>query len=67
MQSYNSHSFWEALQQCVVEKRPSLDGPMQHGHPLSLDAKTLIVGFVHKFSLAYLQDPENFVVIRDAA
>jgi DNA polymerase III subunit gamma/tau len=58
---------WEALQQRVTERRPSLGGPMQHGRPVSLDEQKLIVGFAHKFSLEYLRDPDNFVVVRDAA
>jgi hypothetical protein len=40
---------------------------MQHGRPLSLDEQKLVVGFDHKFSLEYLRDPENFMVVRDAA
>ena len=58
---------WEALQQRVTERRPSLGGPMQHGRPVSLDEQKLVVGFDHKFSLEYLRDPENFMVVRDAA
>src|SRR5262245_7519859 len=33
-----AEGLWEALQQRVTERRPSLGGPMQHGCPLSLDA-----------------------------
>ena len=62
-----AEGLWEALQQRVTERRPSLGGPMQHGRPLSLDAHKLVVGFAHKFSLEYLRDSENFVVVRDAA
>ena len=40
---------------------------MQHGRPLSLDEQKLVVGFAHKSSLEYLRDPDNFVVVRDAA
>jgi hypothetical protein len=40
---------------------------MQHGRPVSLDEQKLVVGFDHKFSLEYLRDPENFMVVRDAA
>ncbi len=40
---------------------------MQHGQPLSLDEQKLVVGFAHKFSLEYLRDPENLVMLRDAA
>jgi DNA polymerase-3 subunit gamma/tau len=58
---------WEALQQRVTERRPSLGGPMQHGRPVSLDEQKLVVGFDHKFSLEYLRDPDNFMVVRDAA
>lgn len=62
-----AEGLWEALQQRVTERRPSLGGPMQHGQPLSLDEQKLVVGFAHKFSLEYLRDPENFMVVRDAA
>src|SRR5262249_47942760 len=62
-----AEGLWEALQQRVTERRPSLGGPMQHGRPLSLDEHKLVVGFAHKFSLEYLRDSENFVVVRDAA
>jgi hypothetical protein len=40
---------------------------MQHGRPLSLDEQKLVVGFADKFSLEYLRDSDNFVVVRDAA
>jgi DNA polymerase III subunit gamma/tau len=62
-----AEGLWEALQQRVTERRPSLGGPMQHGRPLSLDEHKLVVGFAHKFSLEYLRDSDNFVVVRDAA
>ena len=62
-----AEGLWEALQQRVTERRPSLGGPMQHGRPLSLDEHKLVVGFAHKFSLEYLRDPDNFSVVRDAA
>src|SRR5262249_36390919 len=62
-----AEGLWEALQQRVTERRPSLGGPMQHGRPLSLDAHRLVVGFAKqdKFSLEYLIDPENLIVVRD--
>jgi DNA polymerase-3 subunit gamma/tau len=62
-----AEGLWEALQQRVTERRPSLRGPMQHGRPLSLDEQKLVVGFADKFSLEYLRDSDNFVVVRDAA
>ena len=31
------------------------------------DEHKLVIGFANKFSLEYLRDPENFVVLRDAA
>jgi len=57
---------WEALQQRVS---PPLAGHMQYGRPLSRDEHRLVVGFAKqdKFPLGYLLDPENFVVVRDAA
>lgn len=60
---------WEAVQQRVTERRPSLGGPMQHGLPVLLDAQRLVVRFARqdKFSLEYLLDPENLVVVREAA
>src|SRR5262249_20860905 len=64
-----AEGFWEALQQPVTERRPSLGGPMQHGRPVSLDEHRLVVGFAKsdKFSLEYLLDPENLIVVRDMA
>jgi hypothetical protein len=42
---------------------------MQHGRPLTLDEHRLVVGFAKqdKFSLEYLLEPENLVLVRDAA
>ena len=42
---------------------------MQHGRPLTLDEHRLVVGFAKqdKFSLEYLLDPENLIVVRDTA
>jgi len=59
---------WEVLQQHVTEQRASLGGAMQYGHPLSLEAQRLTVGFVKqdKFALDRLLEPENFAVLRDA-
>jgi hypothetical protein len=62
-----AEGLWEALQQRVTERRPPLGGHMQHGHPLSLDGHKLVIGFANKFSLEYLRDPENLVVLREAA
>lgn len=60
---------WEALQQRVIERRPSLGGPMQHGQPVLLDEQHLLVRFAKqdKFSLEYLLDPDHLVVVREAA
>lgn len=64
-----AEGLWEALQQRVTERRASLGGWMQHGRPLSLDERRLVVGFAKqdKFALEYLLDPEHLTVIRDAA
>ena len=62
-----AEGLWEALQQLVMEQRPSLGGPMYHGQPLSLDEHRLVVGFAHPFSMEYLRDPDNFLIVRDAA
>jgi hypothetical protein len=62
-----AEGLWEALQQRVTERRPSLAGPMRHGQPLSLDEHKLVIGFTSIFSLEYLRDSDNFVVVRDAA
>jgi hypothetical protein len=40
---------------------------MRHGRPLSLDEHKLVIGFANRFSLEYLREPENLVVLRDAA
>jgi len=60
---------WEALQQRVMEQRPSLGGPMQHGQAQTLDGQRLVVSFAKQdtFSLEYLRDPENLLVVREAA
>ena len=60
-----AEGLWEALQQRVTERRPPLGGHMQHGRPLTLDEHKLVIGFA-KVSL-YLREPENLVVLRDAA
>ena len=64
-----AEGLWEALQQRITERRPALGGPMQHGRPLTLEERRLVVGFAKqdKFSLEYLLDPENLMVIRDTA
>lgn len=62
-----AENLWEALQQRVTERRPPLAGHMQHGRPLTLDEHKLVIGFANKFSLEYLREPENLVVLRDAA
>ena len=67
MQSYHPQTFWKRCSGVYRAARPSLRGPMQHGRALSLDEQKLVVGFAHKFSLDYLRDPENFMVVRDAA
>jgi hypothetical protein len=60
-----AEGLWEALQQRVTKRRAPLESHMQHGRPLSLDEHKLVVGFANKFSLDYLRDPENLVVLRD--
>jgi hypothetical protein len=62
-----AEGLWEALRQRVTERRPPLESHMQHGRPLILDEHKLVIGFANKFSLEYLRDPENLVVLRDAA
>jgi DNA polymerase-3 subunit gamma/tau len=62
-----AEGLWEALQQCITERRPPLAGHIQHGRPLTLDEHKLVIGFTNKFSLEYLREPENLVVLRDAA
>jgi DNA polymerase-3 subunit gamma/tau len=62
-----AEGLWEALQQQVTERRAPLAGHMRHGRPLTLDEQKLVIGFANKFSLEYLREPENLVVLRDAA
>jgi DNA polymerase-3 subunit gamma/tau len=64
-----AEGLWEALQQRVTERRPRFAGLMQHGRPLTLDAQRLVVGFAKqdKYFLESLLEPENLMVIRDAA
>jgi DNA polymerase-3 subunit gamma/tau len=64
-----AEGLWEALQQHVTKRRPLFAGLMQHGRPLTLDAQRLVVGFAKqdKYFLESLLEPENLMVIRDAA
>jgi hypothetical protein len=64
-----AEGLWEALQQRVTERRPRFAGLMQHGRPLTLDAQRLVVGFAKqdKYFLESLLEPENLIVLRDAA
>jgi hypothetical protein len=63
-----AEGLWEALQRRVTERRPSFTGHMQCGRPQTLDEHKLVVGFAKQdtFSLEYLLEPENLVVVRDA-
>ncbi len=64
-----AEGLWEVLQQRVTERRPSFTGHMQCGRPQTLDEHKLVVSFAKQdtFSLEYLLEPENLVVVRDAA
>jgi DNA polymerase-3 subunit gamma/tau len=64
-----STDFWRALQEHVAERRPSIAAFLQAGQVLSQTDKELVIGFAKQdsFSRETLLDPENLVVVREAA
>jgi DNA polymerase-3 subunit gamma/tau len=64
-----SADFWPALQEYVAERRPSIAAFLQAGRVLAQTDKELVIGFAKQdsFSRETLLDPENLVVVREAA
>jgi DNA polymerase-3 subunit gamma/tau len=60
--------FWQALQEYVVERRPSIAAFLQPGRVLSQTEKELVIGFAKQdsFCSETLLDPENLMVVREA-
>jgi DNA polymerase-3 subunit gamma/tau len=60
--------FWQALQEYVAERRPSIAAFLQPGRILSQTEKELVIGFAKQdsFCRETLLDPENLVVVREA-
>jgi DNA polymerase-3 subunit gamma/tau len=60
--------FWQALQEYVAERRPSIAAFLQPGRVLSQTEKELVIGFAKQdsFCRETLLDPENLVVVREA-
>jgi DNA polymerase-3 subunit gamma/tau len=63
-----SGDFWEALQEHVAGRRPSVGAFLQAGRVLSCTDQELVIGFAKQdsFSRANLLEPENLVVVREA-
>jgi DNA polymerase-3 subunit gamma/tau len=60
--------FWQALQEYVAERRPSIAAFLQPGRVLSQTEKELVIGFAKQdsFCRQTLLDPENLIVVREA-
>jgi hypothetical protein len=60
--------FWQALQEYVAERRPSIAAFLQPGHVVSQTDKELVIGFAKQdsFCRQTLLDPENLIVVREA-
>jgi DNA polymerase-3 subunit gamma/tau len=60
--------FWEALQDRVAKRRPSLAAFLQDGRIVAHTDKELVIGFPkqERYSYTNVRDPDNLVVIREA-
>jgi DNA polymerase-3 subunit gamma/tau len=60
--------FWQALQEFVAERRPSIAAFLQPGRVLSQTEKELVIGFAKQdsFCRETLLDPENLMMVREA-
>jgi DNA polymerase-3 subunit gamma/tau len=60
--------FWQALQEYVAQRRPSIAAFLQPGRVLSQTEKELVIGFAKQdsFCRETLLDPENLLVVREA-
>ena len=61
--------FWESLQERVAQRRPSLAAFLQDGCIVAHTDKELVIGFPKqkRYSYTNVRDPENLVVVREAA
>jgi hypothetical protein len=61
--------FWAALQDHVAMRRPSIAALLQAGRVLACTEKELRIGFTRQdnFSRLHLLEPENLVIVREAA
>ena len=61
--------FWQALQDYVMDRRPSIGSLLQPGHVVSHDETTLVIGFAKEdsFNRSSLMDRDNLDVVREAA
>lgn len=60
--------FWEALQESIARRRPSLAAFLQNGRIMKRTDTELVIGFTHedRFSCTSLQEPENLLIVREA-
>jgi DNA polymerase-3 subunit gamma/tau len=61
--------FWEALREHVARRRPAIAALLQVGHVQACTEKELVIGFARQdnFSRLHVLEPENIVVVREAA
>jgi DNA polymerase-3 subunit gamma/tau len=64
-----STDFWQALQDYVMDRRPSIGSLLQPGHVVSHDETALVIGFAKEdsFNRSSLMDRDNLDVVREAA
>ncbi len=63
-----SHDFWQALQDYVMDRRPSIGSLLQPGRILTHNESTLVIGFAKEdsFNRSSLMDRENLEVVRQS-
>jgi hypothetical protein len=61
--------FWQALQDYVMDRRPSIGSLLQSGQVVSHNETVLVLGFAKEngFSRSSLMDRDNLDVVREAA
>jgi DNA polymerase III gamma/tau subunit len=58
--------FWEALQEYVTKRRPSVAAFLQSGRILVHDEQRLVIGFANSFSRTSLLERDNLATVREA-
>jgi hypothetical protein len=58
--------FWDALQEYVTTRRPSVAAFLQSGQILVHDEQRLVIGFANSFSRSSLLEKDNLSTVREA-